>query len=120
MTISWFSDLICAKMHGALIPRIFIIHFLHTPFSKKHAFGLEGVFAAIDFVLRDCEADTVLVLCRHSLYLLIAELFSKVEEVLLFASLTWRVSLGNLSVLKLIRAWNEEAFVQLVSCYFVL
>ena len=102
MTISWFSDLIRAKIHGTRVSRIFIVHFLETPFSKQHAFGLESILAAIDFVFRDSKADTILVLCRHSLYLLIAELFSEIKEILLLADLTRRISLSHLSVLKLI------------------
>ena len=64
VTISWFSNLFRTKVHGALVPRIFIslVHFLHTSLSKQHAFGLESVLAAIDFVFRDGEADTVLIL----------------------------------------------------------
>ena len=64
MTISWFTDLIRTEIHGALVPRIIVplVHFLHATLSKQHAFGLESVLAAIDFVFRDGEADTILVL----------------------------------------------------------
>ena len=122
MAISWFSDLFRAEIHGTLIPRILIslVHFLQATLSKQHAFGLESVFAAVDFVFWDGEADTVLILWRHFLHLLSAELFSEIEESLLFAGFTWSIRIAGLSILKLLWTWHQEAFVQLVSCLFVL
>ena len=103
MTISWFSNLIRAEIHSTLVSRrLSLVHLLHTSFSKQHALGVEGVLAAVDFVFRDSKADAVLILCRHPLRLLVAELFSEIEEILLFASLTRRILLTHLSVLKLI------------------
>ena len=108
MTISWFSNLIRAEIHSTLIPRrrllliSLVVHLLHTTFSEQHALGVEGVLAAVDFVFRDGKADAVLILCRHPLRLLVAELLSEAEEILLFASLTRRILLTHLSELKLI------------------
>ena len=52
MAICWFSDLFRTEIHGTLVPRtlISLVHFLQATLSKQHAFGLESVLAAVDFV----------------------------------------------------------------------